>query len=193
MGTANGEKGHKLNFPDDHAEVCPEQKTNYFGVSYNEKHAKWCACRYSKNEKKTLYNGTHKDEKLAAHASDTLARKLTANGEKSHKLNFPDDLTEVYPEQKTNYFGVSYNKLKATWDAYRYSRNEKRNVYNGTCKNEVTAAHASDTLARKLIDNGEKGHKLNFPDDHTEVYPEQKNNYFGVSYSAIKAKWQVER
>ena len=31
------------------------------------------------------------------------------------------------------------------------------------------AAHASDTLARKLMENGEQGHTLNFPDDETEV------------------------
>ena len=33
-------------------------------------------------------------------------------------------------------------------------------------------AYASDILARKLIANGENGHKLNFPDDEFEVYPE---------------------
>jgi hypothetical protein len=43
-----------------------------------------------------------KDEETAAHATDTLARKLMANGEKNHKLNFPDDNTEVYAE-KVNY------------------------------------------------------------------------------------------
>jgi hypothetical protein len=41
-----------------------------------------------------------------------------------------------------------------------------------TPRDEETAAHASDTLARKLTENGEKGHRLNFPDDYTEVYPE---------------------
>ena len=46
-------------------------------------------------------------------------------------------------------------------------------ICNGTYENEKTAAHASDTLARKLMENGEKSHKLNFPDDHTEVYPKE--------------------
>ena len=112
-----------------------------------------------------------------------------ANGEKSHKLNFPDDLTEVYPEvtiktkfiskrceflfeQKNNYIGVSYHENNARWQVYRHSKDEKRNIYNGTYKDEETAAHASDTLARKLMANGEKGHKLNFPDNHTEVCSE---------------------
>ena len=79
-------------------------------------------------------------------------------------------------EQKTNYFGVSYNKLRATWNVCRHRKNEKKTIHNGTYKDEETAAHASDTLARKLIANGEEGHKINFPDDHTEVYPEVTKN-----------------
>ena len=43
---------------------------------------------------------------------------------------------------------------------------------NGCYDNEDTAARASDTLARKLMANGEQGHKLNFPDDDTDVFPE---------------------
>ena len=40
----------------------------------------------------------------------------------------------------------------------------------GSYKNEEMAAYASDALAKKLMDNGEKTHKLNFPDDNTEVF-----------------------
>ena len=72
--------------------------------------------------------------------------------------------------QTSEYIGVSY--INSKWCAQRWSRNEKKNIYYGSYDNERTAAHASDTLARKLIANGEKGHKLNFPDDYTEVYPE---------------------
>ena len=47
-----------------------------------------------------VYNGTiYKDEETAARASDTLARKLMANGEQNHRLNFPDNNTEVYPKK----------------------------------------------------------------------------------------------
>ena len=42
-------------------------------------------------------------------------------------------------------------------------------ICNGRYDNEKTAAHASDTLARNLLANGEKGHRLNFPDDDTDV------------------------
>ena len=45
-------------------------------------------------------------------------------------------------------------------------------ICNGRYESEETAAHASDTLARKLMTNGEQGHKLNFPNDDTEVFPE---------------------
>ena len=46
-------------------------------------------------------------------------------------------------------------------------------TYSGPYTNEETAAQSSDTLARKLTANGEHGHRLNFPEDYTEVYPEK--------------------
>ena len=49
----------------------------------------------------------------------------------------------------------------------------KKSVSNGYYSDEDTSAHASDTLARKLMRNGEQGHKLNFPDDYIEVYPKE--------------------
>jgi len=149
-------------------------------VSYNKIKARWCAYRHRKDEKPgTVFNGSYyKDKEIAAHASDTLARKLIANGEKGHKLNFPDDDTEVYPEKhkfSSNYIGVSYNKINARWQVQRWSKNENHKMfYNGSYKEEETAANASDSLARKLIANGEKGHNLNFPDDGTEVYSEKE-------------------
>merc|ERR1712098_243781 len=85
-----------MGFPDDHIEVQREKKTNYIRVSHIDYRSTWSASRRSKKQNKTLYNGsTHRDEKTAAHASDTLARKLMENGERDHKLNFPDDYTEV--------------------------------------------------------------------------------------------------
>jgi len=171
---ANGEKDHKLNFPEDHTEVNPEKRSNYFGVSYNQRYSMWCAYRRSKNDHKIVHNGTYKNEETAAHASDTLAKLLITNGEKDHKLNFPDDTTEMFPETKREkYFGVSYNEKYAKWQAMRWSKYENKNVYNGTYKDEETAAHASDTLARELLENCEQKLKLNFPDDDTEVHREK--------------------
>merc|ERR1712058_55469 len=109
--------------------------------------------RWSKNEMKQVANGTYKDKERAAHASDTLARKLIANGEKGHKLNFPDDAKKVYPEKTSIYFGVCFHKQNKTWRADRWSRKQNKSVHNGTYKDEETAAHASDTMARKLIAN----------------------------------------
>merc|ERR1712098_369116 len=168
----NGEQGHKLNFLGNHFEVHYEEKTKtseYIGVRYNN--SKWCVERRSKNEKKSVCYGSYRNEETAAHASDTLARKLMTKGEQGHKLNFPDDHTEVQPEEKKNtseYIGVRYQNLK--WRVERWSKNEKKTIYYGSYDNEETAAHASDTLARELMENGEQGHKLNFPDDHTEVH-----------------------
>merc|ERR1712098_515689 len=150
-------------------EYIKKQSSHYIGASYNKRDERWYAQRWSKNENKSVHNGAYKDEETAARASDTLARKLIANGEKCHNLNFLDDFIEVYPEKTSKYFGVTYNKREESWRAQRHNKNDNKPVHNGTYKDEETAAHASDTLARKLIANGEKGHKLNFPDDSTEV------------------------
>merc|ERR1712098_864231 len=112
------------------------------------------------------------NEERAAHASDTLARKLMKNGEKDHKLNFPNDHCEVYPERKNStseYFGVSLHKNKSKWCASRWSKIGKKLFYNGSYDDEETAARWSDALARKLIRDGECAHKLNFPDDASVV------------------------
>jgi len=146
-------------------------------VNYLTQNENWHVRRWSKNRNIQFYNGSYKDELTAAYASDTLARKLIENGEKGHKLNFPDDDIEVQPPGKTSiYFGVSYNKRRSTWVVSRRSKNENKAVSNGYYKDEETAAHASDTLARKLIENGEKGHKLNFPGDDTGVVPKEIQN-----------------
>ena len=141
-----------------------------------------------------MSNGSYDNEVTAAHASDTLARKLIANSEEGHNLNFPNDDSEVFPEKVTqrqkSYFknyncltfektfssqfvGVVYDATTSKWRANRKSKHEKKTVCNGCYDNEETAAHASDTLARKLTVNGEQGHKLNFPNDDSEVFPEK--------------------
>merc|ERR1712098_455747 len=114
---------------------------------------------------------------MGARASDTLARKLMENGKQNLKLNFSDDYIEVYPKEKaltSKYIGVIYDKNKLRWKVQRWSKSENKVLYNGSYNNEKTAAHASDTLARKLMEDGEQRHKLNFPDDHTEVYTENQ-------------------
>merc|ERR1712098_539420 len=175
-----GEKNHKLNFPDDQTEVYPKNKSNskYFGVFYNEKVKRWYVTRWSKSAKKHLNNRCYRDEETAALASDTLARKLMSNGEVGHKLNFPDNITEVNMEKKRNYLeyiGVYYHEKSKRWVPQRWSKTENRSISNGGYNNAEAAAHASDTLARKLIANGEQNHKLNFPDDDTEVYAKETN------------------
>merc|ERR1712098_933269 len=109
----NGEANHKLNFSDDDTEipVYPEDKrtSKYVGVTYNKRLLKWCVCRWSKNEYKTVYNGHYNIEKTAAHASDALGRILIENGEQRHKLNLPEQCPKTkrkrsnkleYPQDK---------------------------------------------------------------------------------------------
>jgi len=133
-------------------------------------------------------NGFYNDEETAAHASDTLARKLMKNGEKGHRLNFPDDETEVYPEKtlSSQYIGVSYNVKRSRWRAYRRSKPESKTAYNGSYKNEEMAAHASDNLARKLMASGEYGHKLNFPNDCTELFAESHRKRKRLNHEDLK-------
>jgi len=167
--------------------------SRHIGVSYSDKYSKWKAQRWSRNGKKLVHSGYFKNEETAAHASDSLAKKLMANGEQNHKLNFQDDDTDIHLDRSNSskYLGVSYIEAKQLWQVQRRSKSEKKLVQNGTYKDEEKAAHASDTLARKLMANGELNHKLNFPDEDTEVYPEKTNfsEYTGVSYSEPNAGW----
>merc|ERR1712098_330775 len=146
---------------------------------------------------KEIYYGAYSDEETAALASDTLARKLMADGEQIRELNYPDDNIEVRPEEKKiNYIGVSFNEKNRRWIAQRWSKTQKKLFNNGTYRDEETAAHASDTLARKLTASGEQNHKLNFPDDDTEVYPNAKpraSQYIGVRYNESRKRWSVQR
>merc|ERR1712098_264507 len=135
--------------------------------------------RWSKDKKTMVSNGCYDDEETAALASDTLARKLMKNGEQKLTLNFPDENTEVYAEEKSSEFiGVTYHEKNSKWRAQRWSKEKKTMVTNGYFDDEKTAAHASDTLARKFMENGGLKLTLNFPDDHTEVYPKLTANYF---------------
>merc|ERR1712098_785458 len=115
------------------------------------------------------------DEETAAHASDTLARNLMKNGEQNFEINFSDNDAEVYPGRSSSrYIGVSYSKVTRQWQVKRWSKSEKKQAHNGWYRDENTAAHASDSLARTLMASGEQNHKLNFPDDIREVFPEKK-------------------
>merc|ERR1712098_857224 len=148
--------------------------SQFIGVSYDINSAKWRVQRHSRLEKKKLNNGSYENEETAARASDTLARKFMANGEQAHILNFPDDDVEVFPEEKkgpqSQFIGVIYDINTTKWRVQRRSKLEKKIICNGRYENEETAARASDTLARKLMANGEQAHKLNFPDDDIEVF-----------------------
>jgi len=179
--TAHGYK-LKLNFPDNDAEVHNVKKkdtSQYVGVSNNKLNGKWVVARRSKSKNTMVNAGYFDSEEKAAHASDTLARKLMKNGEQNLKLNFPDDNTKVHKKiHSSKFIGVTYYKPNGKWFVQRWGKNVNKVVYYGLYDNEETAAHASDTLARQLMKNGELNLKLNFPDDNTEVhrkeYPEMK-------------------
>jgi len=139
-----------------HAVIFEHKETNkiffvkLIGVTGNKTRTRWTANRWSKKEKKNVHNGVYKDEETAAHASDSLARKLIENGEQGHKINFPDDDTEVYPEKTpTSFKGLL---ARATlWD------------------DTDALALASDVLTRKLIANSYKRNlKLMYPESDTD-------------------------
>merc|ERR1712098_130485 len=124
-----------------------------------------------------------------------MGREVMAKGEGDAKLNFPDDETEVQKKRKSSeYIGVTFHKKGFRWGAFRWSREECRTLHNGNYDNEEEAAYASDTLARKLMANGEENIKLNFPDDNTEVHKKRKSStYIGVSFHKQASKWGVIR
>ena len=66
---------------------------------------------------------------------------------------------------------MSWSKSNLKWEVRRWSKIQGKTILNGYFKvdEEIKAAHASDTLARALISNGED-HKLNFPNDEIEVW-----------------------
>merc|ERR1712098_661110 len=142
----------------------------------------WRAYRWSENENKMVYSGCYINEETAAHASDTLARELMNNGEHRHMLNFPDENIGLHVGQDGTclfYLGI-YQTIAGhrfkRWQAHRWNKDEARTDSNACCyKNEETAAHASDTLAKQLSRNGQQGHKFNFPEfdwSDQEIYPE---------------------
>lgn len=109
----------------------PKKKSsNYIGVRYDEEKLKWRAVRWIKADKKAAYNGYYKDEKTAAHASDTLARKLMENDKQILKLNFPDDNTEVRSARKkfSEYIGVYFNVNRKRWIVQRWNKTEKKTL-----------------------------------------------------------------
>merc|ERR1712098_195096 len=156
------------------------KSSKHNGVYYRKRDARWIAMRRSKKQKKCIFNGTYKNEEIAAHASDTLARKLMRDGESNHYLNFPDDETEVKSKVKTptsKYIGVYFKTQYSRWVVQRYSKKEKKYAYFKSYMNEEEAAYASDTLARELMQGGEKGHKLNFTDgEYYRFYGQTEQN-----------------
>jgi len=100
------------------------------------------------------------------------------NGEKGHRLNFPDDETEVCAEKRSSsqYIGVRFLAKHLNWSVQRRSKKENKTVNGGHYNTEEAAARASDTLAKKLMKNGEQGHKLNFPDGGTEHKKKRKRS-----------------
>merc|ERR1712098_231441 len=84
----------------------------------------------------------------------------------------------------SEYFGVYYSEKGNKWIATRYSKKENKRIYKGAHREEETAAHASDNLARELMANGDYNLKLNFPDDHTEVH--------AIEPQTNKRKWLSE-
>jgi hypothetical protein len=101
--------------------------SQFIGVSWYKRDSKWYASRWSKIQCKMIYNGYFKadEETKAAYESDTLARALIADGRENHKLNFPNDETEVWAEKKkssSKYYGGTWSKIYSKWRVRRWSK-----------------------------------------------------------------------
>merc|ERR1712098_67892 len=95
-------------------------------------------------------------------------------------------------KSSSNYIGVSYNRQTEKWHVQRHSKDGNKLVGNGSYYDEKNAAHASDNLARKLMENNKQKLELNFPNDHNEAHSEKmkkSSNYIGVSYNKKTSRW----
>jgi hypothetical protein len=134
--------------------------------------------------KKMICTQRYEDKETAAHASDALARELIANGERGHRLNFPNDKEkeelsladgETKRRKVSEYIGVYYNRKHNVWRASRQSKTKRKMVHNGSYRDQETAAQASDALARFLMANGDTNLKMNFREENIEDHNHQKN------------------
>merc|ERR1712098_922866 len=89
--------------------------------------------------------------------SEGHGRENVHNGEREEiRVKIEEDEYAKKKEPSSQFIGVSYDMNTTKWRAQRRSKLEKKTLCNGTYENEETAARASDTLARKLLSNGEQ-------------------------------------
>jgi len=116
----------------------------------------------------------HQGNKIVKWNKERLWQKIsTLLSESIEKRKNVEHLEKIQVASDT-FIGVSLDILLNEWVAHRHSTKEDHRFITGTYQDEETAAFASDCLARKLIANGEKGHKLNFPDVLSESQNESK-------------------
>merc|ERR1712098_149293 len=82
---------------------------------------------------------------------------------------FYDAMGESEEQKISKFTGVSYCAINKRWNACRWSADRSELDFNGEFEDEISAARASDALAKTLRDCGERIHKLNFPEDEIEA------------------------
>jgi len=147
---ANGEKHHKLNFPETPAMKRKRTGSNTYSDDFMN--VRFVPC----TESAVKCPNNHALEQLTTKVAD-----------------YDCDGCGNYCRSP---FMAMFGCRKCDFDLCENCKNFHKNKKNSyrTYKSELAAARASDALVRKLMKNGEKGHKLNYPGDDTELHGESK-------------------
>lgn len=136
--------------------------SNYKGVYFDNKANKW-ASSISIN-KKTIYLGVFKDEKMAAKMYDVCANYLY---KEFARLNFPNEpLLDILPEEILNrtknkkysskYKGVNFDKKTQKWRVItRIGCNNGKKKYLGLYNTEIEAHNIYENYVKSIKKDGE--------------------------------------
>jgi len=167
-------------------ETIKQKLSQYKGVSWNEKSAKWYAIVHLKDNMQK-FGGTFEHEMDAAKRVNQLCEEMEIPLQNPGIGLMPAQ--QYQPRKKTSqYKGVHYYKQRGKWSAAFYLEGKK--MFAGYCNNELDAAKRVNQLCEKFgIPHKNPGINA-IPSEQWE--PKQKTSkYKGVYWAKQRDKWGV--